>query len=153
LDFTTSLHDGWVVAFLLTCAPLGRAVVNFGDDESSDLTSNTEVLRKEQPTHQQQEPAKLFLVPLGIVVIVKFVLNWMARISGNESVENMAEMSRIVHYYASESMLTTNEDERFGTVTVRDHYKRMLQKGKARDEHVESPLGLIASSVLRKKWK
>jgi hypothetical protein len=28
------------VAFLLTCAPLGRAVVNFGDDESSDLTSN-----------------------------------------------------------------------------------------------------------------
>jgi hypothetical protein len=40
LDFTTSLHDGWVVAFLLTCAPLGRAVVNFGDDESSDLTSN-----------------------------------------------------------------------------------------------------------------
>jgi hypothetical protein len=41
LDFTTSLHDGWVVAFLLTCAPLGRAVVNFGDDESSDLTSNS----------------------------------------------------------------------------------------------------------------
>jgi hypothetical protein len=30
------------VAFLLTCAPLGRAVVNFGDDESSDLTSNRE---------------------------------------------------------------------------------------------------------------
>jgi hypothetical protein len=28
------------VAFLLTCASLGRAVVNFGDDESSDLTSN-----------------------------------------------------------------------------------------------------------------
>ena len=42
LDFTTSLHDGWVVAFLLTCAPLGRAVVNFGDDESSDLTSNSD---------------------------------------------------------------------------------------------------------------
>jgi hypothetical protein len=42
LDFTTSLHDGWVVAFLLTCAPLGRAVVNFRDDESSDLTSNNQ---------------------------------------------------------------------------------------------------------------
>ena len=41
LDFTTSLYDWWVVALLLVCARWHCAIVFFGDDGSSDSTSNT----------------------------------------------------------------------------------------------------------------
>jgi divinyl chlorophyllide a 8-vinyl-reductase len=54
-----------------------------------------------------REP-RLFLVPLCIVVAIRMVLQWAATISGSEMLlVNAVEMAINVHYYASESMLTT----------------------------------------------
>ena len=93
---------------------------------------------------------RLFLVPLCFIVIVQILLQWVALASESETLENAAEMARVVHYYASESMLTTNESEKFGRITVRDHYRKILAQGKALDERLESPSGLILSGFFSK---
>jgi divinyl chlorophyllide a 8-vinyl-reductase len=46
-----------------------------------------------------------------------------------ESLENSAEYARIGKYYAVEDMLTTRPDEKYGKITVQDHYNTIAAQG------------------------
>jgi divinyl chlorophyllide a 8-vinyl-reductase len=40
-----------------------------------------------------------------------------------------AELARIGKYYAVEDMLTTEPDQKFGTITLKQHYERIAREG------------------------
>lgn len=52
-----------------------------------------------------------------------------------EGAEDAAELARIGKYYAVEDMLTTNPSEKFGTVTLRQHYERIAVEGQEYDPY------------------
>lgn len=46
-----------------------------------------------------------------------------------------AELARIGKYYAVEDMLTTSPTEKFGKVTLREHYERIAVEGQEYDPY------------------
>jgi divinyl chlorophyllide a 8-vinyl-reductase len=56
--------------------------------------------------------------------------------------EDAAELARIGKYYAVEDMLTTEPKEKYGKVTLRQHYERIAVEGQEYDPY---------TSVLGKK--
>lgn len=52
-----------------------------------------------------------------------------------EGAEDAAELARIGKYYAVEDMLTTDPKEKFGTVTLREHYERIAVEGQEFDPY------------------
>jgi divinyl chlorophyllide a 8-vinyl-reductase len=53
----------------------------------------------------------------------------MATLTKNEFLEDAAEYARIGKYYAVEDMLTTDPDEKYGKITMRDHYNKIACQG------------------------
>jgi divinyl chlorophyllide a 8-vinyl-reductase len=49
--------------------------------------------------------------------------------------KDAAELGRIGKYYAVEDMLTTDSKEKFGTVTLRQHYERIAVEGQEYDPY------------------
>jgi len=49
--------------------------------------------------------------------------------------EDAAELGRIGKYYAVEDMLTTEPGEKFGKVTLRQHYERIAVEGQEYDPY------------------
>ena len=49
--------------------------------------------------------------------------------------EDAAELGRIGKYYAVEDMLTTEPAEKFGKVTLRQHYERIAVEGQEYDPY------------------
>jgi len=49
--------------------------------------------------------------------------------------EDAAELGRIGKYYAVEDMLTTEPTEKFGTITLREHYERIAVEGQEYDPY------------------
>ena len=47
----------------------------------------------------------------------------------SEALEDAAETGRIGKYYAVEDMLTTDPAEKYGKITMQDHYNRIAAKG------------------------
>ena len=65
-----------------------------------------------------------------------------AIIGGLEFVGNLvpafadgAELARIGKYYAVEDMLTTAPSEKFGTITLKQHYERIAKEGQDYDPY------------------
>jgi divinyl chlorophyllide a 8-vinyl-reductase len=87
--------------------------------EQGQLIAN--ILGKEEPW--------LLGVPIGIFDVIVDGLQWAATTFGNGKLEDAAELARIGRYYALEDMLTTNEAERYGTTTLREHYERIAREG------------------------
>ncbi|CAM6001582.1 unnamed protein product [Sphagnum balticum] len=52
-----------------------------------------------------------------------------------DGVADAAELARIGKYYAVEDMLTTDSSEKFGAVTLRQHYERIAREGQEYDPY------------------
>lgn len=53
----------------------------------------------------------------------------------SESMEDAAELARIGKYYAVEDMLTTEKDEMFGSISLKQHYERIATEGQEYDPY------------------
>ena len=49
--------------------------------------------------------------------------------------EDAAELGRIGKYYAVEDMLTTEPKEKYGKITLRQHYERIAKEGQEYDPY------------------
>ena len=46
-----------------------------------------------------------------------------------ESLEDAAEYARIGKYYAVEDMLTVSDTEKYGKITMKEHYDKIASQG------------------------
>ena len=53
----------------------------------------------------------------------------LATLTKNEFLEDAAEYARIGKYYAVEDMLTTDPEEKYGSISIQDHYKKIARQG------------------------
>ena len=81
-----------------------------------------------------KEP-NFFYAPLGLFDIIIDSLQWVADTFKSEAFENAAETGRIGKYYAVEDMLTTEPDEKFGTMTLQEHYNKIAVEGQEYDPY------------------
>lgn len=81
-----------------------------------------------------KEPNFLY-APLGLFDIIIDSLQWVADTFNSEKFENAAETGRIGKYYAVEDMLTTAPDEKFGTMTLQEHYNKIAVEGQEYDPY------------------
>jgi len=60
----------------------------------------------------------------------------------SEKLENAAELGRILQYYAMEDMVTTEPDEKFGKITLQEHYNKIAEHGQEFDPYTTG-LGIV----------
>ena len=79
-----------------------------------------------------KEP-KFWAAPIGlfdaIIGGLAFFGKWF------DGAEDAAELARIGKYYAVEDMLTTEPAEKFGAVTLQQHYERIAREGQDYDPY------------------
>ena len=81
-----------------------------------------------------KEP-NFFFAPLWLFDVIIDSLQWCADTFKSEKLENAAELGRIGKYYAVEDMLTTDPSEKFGTITLQEHYDRIAVEGQEYDPY------------------
>lgn len=74
-----------------------------------------------------REP-KFRYTPLLIFDVMISTFEFLA-LTKNENLENIAESGRIGKYYMVEDMLTTDPTEKYGTITLQDHYNEIASRG------------------------
>ena len=75
-----------------------------------------------------KEP-NFFYAPLWLFDAIIDSLQWVSDTFNSEKFENAAELGRIGKYYAVEDMLTTKPEEKFGTMTLMEHYQKIAVEG------------------------
>jgi divinyl chlorophyllide a 8-vinyl-reductase len=78
---------------------------------------------------------KYFNAPLWLFDVIINTIQFFADITGSEQLEDAAETGRIGKYYAVEDMLTTKPEEKYGTITLQDHYNRIAVEGQEYDPY------------------
>jgi divinyl chlorophyllide a 8-vinyl-reductase len=81
-----------------------------------------------------KEP-NFFFAPLWLFDTIIDSLQWFADTFKSEQFENAAELGRIGKYYAVEDMLTISPDEKFGKITLQEHYDRIAVEGQEYDPY------------------
>ena len=81
-----------------------------------------------------KEP-NFFYAPLWLFDTIIDSLQWFADKFNSEKFENAAELGRIGKYYAVEDMLTTDPSEKFGTITLQEHYDKIAVEGQEYDPY------------------
>eukprot|EP00814_Leptocylindrus_danicus_P020114 CAMPEP_0116026562 /NCGR_PEP_ID=MMETSP0321-20121206/13943_1 /TAXON_ID=163516 /ORGANISM="Leptocylindrus danicus var. danicus, Strain B650" /LENGTH=339 /DNA_ID=CAMNT_0003499421 /DNA_START=26 /DNA_END=1045 /DNA_ORIENTATION=+ len=81
-----------------------------------------------------KEP-NFFFAPLWLFDTIIDSLQWLADTFESEKLENAAELGRIGKYYAVEDMLTTDPSEKFGTITLQEHYDKIAVEGQEYDPY------------------
>ena len=81
-----------------------------------------------------KEP-NFFFAPLWLFDVIINSLQWVADTFESEQFENFSELGRIGKYYAVEDMLTTAPEEKFGTITLQEHYNRIAVEGQEYDPY------------------
>ncbi len=81
-----------------------------------------------------KEP-NFFYAPVWLFDVIIDSLQWVADTFNSEKFENAAETGRIGKYYAVEDMLTTDPDEKFGTMTLMEHYQKIAVEGQEYDPY------------------
>lgn len=81
-----------------------------------------------------KEPFFIY-APLWLFDTIIDSLQWVADTLKSEKFEDAAELGRIGKYYAVEDMLTTDPDEKFGTMTLMEHYKKIAVEGQEYDPY------------------
>jgi len=81
-----------------------------------------------------KEP-NFFFAPLWLFDAIINSLQWVADTFQSEKFENAAELGRIGKYYAVEDMLTTDPSEKFGTITLQEHYNKIAVEGQEYDPY------------------
>lgn len=72
--------------------------------------------------------------PIWIFDVIINSLQWLADVTNSESLADAAETGRIGKYYAVEDMLTTDPSEKYGTISLKDHYSRLVAEGRPEDD-------------------
>lgn len=81
-----------------------------------------------------KEP-NFFYAPLWLFDVIIDSLQWVADTFNSEKFEDAAETGRIGKYYAVEDMLTTDPNEKFGTMTLKEHYVKIAVEGQEYDPY------------------
>lgn len=81
---------------------------------------------------------RFWTVPLGVFDVINNFLAFLGRFF--PQAEDAAELGRIGKYYAVEDMLTTEPSEKYGKITLRQHYERIKMEGQEYD-HFTTVLG------------
>mmetsp|Transcript_25451 Transcript_25451/g.46127 ORF Transcript_25451/g.46127 Transcript_25451/m.46127 type:complete len:380 (-) Transcript_25451:207-1346(-) len=106
-------------------------VINLGGpDEPLTMKKQGEMLYKAVG----KEPNFLY-APLWLFDVIIDSLQWVSDTFNSEAFENAAETGRIGKYYAVEDMLTTDPDEKFGTMTLQEHYDKIAVEGQEYDPY------------------
>ena len=85
--------------------------------------------------------AKLLGVPIGIFDTIVNGLQWASdKVAGlsedfSEKLADAAEFGRIGRYYAVVDMLTTDEADKYGRITLREHYQKVATEGQEYDPY------------------
>ena len=72
---------------------------------------------------------KFVYAPTWIFDYIIDTLQFLATLTKNQALEDAAETGRIGKYYAVEDMLTTDPSEKYGTVSMQDHYNGIASQG------------------------
>ena len=137
--------DGTVTS----CNPISEAdLATYLIDCISDKKRYNRILNiggPDQPLTMQRQGEMLFeavgkeqkfiYAPLWLFDVIIDSLQWLADTFKSEKLENAAELSRIGKYYAVEDMLTTEPEEKFGTMTLMDHYQKIAKEGQEYDPY------------------
>lgn len=108
-----------------------NAIINLGGpDEPLTMKKQGEMLYKAVG----KEP-NFFYAPLWLFDTIIDSLQWISDTFKSEAFENAAELGRIGKYYAVEDMLTTAPEEKFGTITLQEHYDKIAIEGQEYDPY------------------
>jgi divinyl chlorophyllide a 8-vinyl-reductase len=80
-------------------------------------------------------PEKYINAPVWIFDVIINGLQFFADLFQLEALQDAAETGRIGKYYAVEDMLTTDPTEKYGTISLRQHYERIAQDGQEYDPY------------------
>eukprot|EP00584_Thalassiosira_punctigera_P023008 CAMPEP_0172553726 /NCGR_PEP_ID=MMETSP1067-20121228/51476_1 /TAXON_ID=265564 ORGANISM="Thalassiosira punctigera, Strain Tpunct2005C2" /NCGR_SAMPLE_ID=MMETSP1067 /ASSEMBLY_ACC=CAM_ASM_000444 /LENGTH=392 /DNA_ID=CAMNT_0013341951 /DNA_START=198 /DNA_END=1376 /DNA_ORIENTATION=+ len=120
-------------------------IINLGGpDEPLTMKKQGEMLYKAVG----KEP-NFFYAPLWLFDVIIDSLQWVADTFNSEKFENAAETGRIGKYYAVEDMLTTDPEEKFGTMTLQEHYNKIAVEGQEYDPYTT----MFAKAPTEKKEK
>lgn len=111
-------------------ARLNKIINLGGPDEPLTMKKQGEMLYKAVG----KEP-NFFYAPLWLFDVIIDSLQWVADTFNSEKFENAAELGRIGKYYAVEDMLTTDPEEKFGTMTLQEHYNKIAVEGQEYDPY------------------
>lgn len=75
------------------------------------------------------KPAKFVYVPTEIFDWSIGMIEWIARNFPSQKWNDVLETAKIGKYYAVEDMLTTKEEEKFGTIRMMDHFEKIARDG------------------------
>lgn len=81
-----------------------------------------------------KEPNFMY-APLWLFDAIINSLQWFADTFKSEQFENAAELGRIGKYYAVEDMLTTDPNEKYGTMKLQEHYNKIAVEGQEYDPY------------------
>ena len=101
-----------------------------GPDEPLTMKKQGEMLY----SAVDKEP-NFFYAPLWLFDTIIDSLQWVSDTFNSEKFENAAELGRIGKYYAVEDMLTTDPEEKFGTMTLQEHYNKIAVEGQEYDPY------------------
>jgi divinyl chlorophyllide a 8-vinyl-reductase len=108
----------------------GKIINLGGPDEPLTMLQQGEMLFKAVG----KEP-KFIFAPLWLFDVIIDSLQWIANTFNSETFENAAETGRIGKYYAVEDMLTTDPSEKFGKITLQEHYNKIAVEGQEYDPY------------------
>lgn len=77
-------------------------------------------------------------VPVWLFDSIIITLQTLATVTKAEQLENAAEIARIGKYYAVEDMVTTLPDEKYGTITLKEHYENIVHQGQEYDPYIQN---------------
>lgn len=75
------------------------------------------------------KPAKFVYVPTEIFDISISMIEFIAKTWPSQKWEDVLETSKIGKYYAVEDMLTTKDEEKFGSISMMDHFEKIAREG------------------------
>ena len=75
-----------------------------------------------------KEPTFVY-APTWIFDTIINTLQLFADVTKSEALENAVEYGRIGKYYDVEDMLTTDQKEKYGKISMQDHYNNIASQG------------------------
>eukprot|EP00580_Thalassiosira_gravida_P016502 CAMPEP_0201657578 /NCGR_PEP_ID=MMETSP0494-20130426/777_1 /ASSEMBLY_ACC=CAM_ASM_000839 /TAXON_ID=420259 /ORGANISM="Thalassiosira gravida, Strain GMp14c1" /LENGTH=511 /DNA_ID=CAMNT_0048134445 /DNA_START=260 /DNA_END=1795 /DNA_ORIENTATION=+ len=75
------------------------------------------------------KPSKFVYVPTQVFDISISMIECIAKTWPSQKWEDVLETSKIGKYYAVEDMLTIEEEEKFGKITMMDHFEKIANEG------------------------
>jgi len=99
-----------------------------GPDDGLTMKQQGEILFK-----AVGKETKFIGAPIGLFDLIINTLAWFGQ--WFENFQDYAELARIGKYYAVEDMLTTEPDQKYGKVSLKQHYERIAVEGQEYDPY------------------